>query len=216
MLPSAMPNTRKSRQPAPLIRPSGRVNVFQEPVTTPTVISTLSTIRTIRRMGNRSASTAVFGLATVVVAGSLSCWVMSPLGPDPPWTRLDATEHRVGADREVGFPVRALQLGPLERDGAPPTDLDAVGVPVRHGQREREHAVVGLVVERALAQGPALQRQRAEQRPGSVLDRHRRARVDVRVARLPRAAGRAEAAVPEGPVHDVGPLQAVAPRRTIA
>src|SRR5215218_3157872 len=113
MLPSATPNTRKSRQPAPLILPSDRVSVFQVPVVTPTAIRMLKATRMTRRIGNRSASTAVLVGATVSGASSVRCCVMSTPG-------LDAAEHRVRADGEVGLPARALQLGPVEVDAAAP------------------------------------------------------------------------------------------------
>src|SRR5919107_1501549 len=145
MLPSATPNTRKSRQPAPLIRPSDNVSVFQEPRSTPTAIRMLKVTRMTRRIGIRSASTAVLGRLTALADSSPLCrvCVMATPGSDRCWTLLDAAEHRVGADGQVGLPARLLQVGPGEQDPAgAPADLDAVGVAVGHGQGEGVHAVV--------------------------------------------------------------------------
>src|SRR6266540_5158071 len=127
MLPSATPNTRKSRQPAPLILPSDMVSVFHDPVTTPAAIRMLKVTRMTRRIGNRSASTAVLGRATVVAASSSVCCVMSTPGSHRRRTRLDAAEHGVGADREVGLPIQALHVGPRERHHAPFPHRDPIG-----------------------------------------------------------------------------------------
>src|SRR6266540_5982872 len=183
MLPRATPESRKSRQPAPLTPPSGRVSVFHDPVTTPKAIRMLKVTRTTRRSGNRSASTAVRGGVTVPTGPSPPlCSVMSTPGSDPRWASypdLDSAEHRVGADGEVGLPIRALQVGPREPDDAPASHLDPVGVPLRHGQREREHAVVVPAAQGALSQGPAAELRGAKHRRGLVPHRHRHARTDV-------------------------------------
>src|SRR6266536_633832 len=112
MLPSARPNTMNARQPPALIPPceGDRASVFQEPVTTLKAIRMVKATRTTRRSGNRSASTAVIGRATVPAAPPPRCCLMSTPGPGP-HRSLDAAEHRVGADREVGLPVRPLQVG---------------------------------------------------------------------------------------------------------
>src|SRR5919199_4041098 len=164
MLPRATPAIRKSRHPAPLIRPWGRVRVFQEPSTTPTVMKMLRATRMIRRIGTRSARTAVLGRLGVLVASSPlgRVWVIATPGTGRR-TPLDAAEHRVGADRQVGLPARSLQVGPGEADlaGLPP-DLDPVGVALGHGQREGEDAVVIRAAQKPLAQGPALQGRAAQ------------------------------------------------------
>src|SRR4029450_4725586 len=111
MLPRATPKTRKSRQPEALIRPSDRVRVFQEPRSTPAPIRMLKVTRMIRRIGIRSARTAVLDRVTGVgdsSSRSRVC-VMAPPGPDCRRTlldaALDAAEHRVGADGQVGLPT---------------------------------------------------------------------------------------------------------------
>src|SRR5919106_615856 len=121
MLPRAMPAIRKSRQPAPLMRPSSRVRVLKEPSTTPTVMKMLRATRMIRRIGTRSARTAAHGRAAVPVASSPlgRVWVViATPGPRRRRTPLDAAEHRVGADRQIGLPARPLQVGPGEADVA--------------------------------------------------------------------------------------------------
>src|SRR6266540_2336206 len=112
MLPCATPNTTSARQPLALVPPSAgdRLSDFHEPVTTLKAIRMVRATRTTRRSGNRSASTADLGRATVPAAPPPRCCLMSTPGPGP-HRSLDAAEHRVGADREVGLPVRPLQVG---------------------------------------------------------------------------------------------------------
>src|SRR5512132_4677737 len=108
-------------------------------MSTPAPIRMLRTIRMIRRIGMRSASTAVLDRATGLGDSSSRCrvCVMATPGPDCWPTLLDAAEHRVGADGQVGLPARLLQVGPGEEDRAGAlADLDPVGVPIGHGQRE--------------------------------------------------------------------------------
>src|SRR4249919_3391551 len=125
MLPRATPNTRKSRQPAALIRPSVMVRVFQEPRSTPAAIRMLKVTRTIRRIGIRSASTAVLDRVTGPGDSSSRCSVCvmaATPGPDRRRTLLDAAEHRVGADGQVGLPTpgRWPTLGAVVADGGCP------------------------------------------------------------------------------------------------
>src|SRR5215216_8100611 len=94
--------------------------------------------RMIRRIGIRSASTAVLDRVTGWGDSSSRCrvCVMATPGPDRRRTLLDAAEHRVGADGQVGLPARLLQVGPGEPGLARlPPNLDSVGVPIGHGQR---------------------------------------------------------------------------------
>src|SRR4029453_3339177 len=127
-------------------------------MSTPAAIRMLRMTRMIRRIGIRSASTAVLDRAAGPGDSSSRCrvWVMATPGPDRRRTPLDAAEHRVGADGQVGLPARLLQVGPGEGDLAGAlADLDPVDVPLGHGQREREHAVVVVATQRTVAQGPA-------------------------------------------------------------
>src|SRR4029450_672503 len=128
-------------------------------MSTPAPIRMLRVIRMIRRIGTRSASTAVLDRATGLGDSSSRCRVcgMATPGPDRRRTPLDAAEHRVGADGQVGLPARLLQVGPGEEDLARlPPNLDPVGIAVRYGQREREHAVVIVAAQRPGARGAVL------------------------------------------------------------
>src|SRR6266498_3431885 len=187
MLPWAIPNTTNVRQPAPLTPPWAIV--FHDPVTTPNVTRTATATSATRWIGNRSASTAALGRTAVSTDPPL-CSVMSTSGTGlpalarPSCRCLVAAEHRVRADRKIGLPAAPLQISPGELHVSPAAHLDPVGVPLRHGQRVAELAVVvpspqGLLVEDAVPE-----RRRPDRRPGLVAHDHRCAGIDRKSTRL--------------------------------
>src|SRR6266511_219070 len=207
MLPWAMPNTRNRRQPAPVTPPWAIV--FHDPVTTPNPTRTATASSVSRWIGNRSASVTVLGRGAVSTGLPL-CSVMSTSGVDPTWARLlVAAERGICADREVGRPGGTFQVGLGERHRSPSAHFDPVLSPFGHREGEPEQAVVVPPPQGLLAEGAVPQRGRPDHRPRLVAYEHRRARMDVGIARVRRYARRTVVPVPEDPVDRVVPVQPV-------